>query len=834
MSVTEKHPASAKPAFLALACVGAMFAPSQAMAAEANGAPDAAGAAAAPTADETTGPASQIVVVGRYAQPDVASSKATAPLLNTPQTITIIDHATLQQQNLLSLKDALSTLPGITFGAGEGGGGFGDSINLRGYTANTDITIDGVRDSAQYSRSDTFDIDQIEVYNGANSVFNGSGSVGGTINLVQKQPTARSKTLLTGGIGTDNYYRATLDSNVRVNDLIAVRLNAMVHRNDVPNRDVEFAHRWGVAPSITFGIGSPTSLTVMYVYQHDNNVPQYGVPYYPAVGGKPAGVPYSGYYGYRNLDRQRSNLNQATAIFEHDFSDHVSIRNLTRYENIRQLTIVDPPQGGVYAANNQCIAGSTLTAATAANNFACPFVQGTNTIYVPQGYYLAGGPRGNLRSTRNQLGYDQIDLRGDFTTGILEHNIVFGGAATWEHYDLDTGRVELNADGSNPYANTGLPLFFIGDPSSVVAGPATDGHGHALTYGNNTYTGPYNYIRSGLSYGDHTDYATYLFDTTKIGRYFEVNFGLRWEHSESNFRADTVATTGATLGQITVGTTQKNSNNLFFYRGGLVFKPTAATSLYVSYGNSHTPSITSVNGGCTSGSGATLVNFCSVKPEGAETYEVGGKADLFRHHLQLTAAVFRNIRSNFKVSSNDPTLPSTQVPDGRARVDGIALGASGSITSNWTIFANYNYLKSKVERGVSQFCVANPTTTACATAIAAAPEAGGPLQQTPANSGSLFTTYTFPFKLQVGYGATYQGAFKLATTPASKINGAYPSSEAYWTHRFYLAYPIVRKLLLQVNVQNFTNSHYYTSIRNNGWAVPGSGRSATGSLQYEF
>src|SRR3546814_18580804 len=66
------------------------------------------------------------------------------------------------------LRDALSTIPGITFGAGEGGGGYGDSINLRGYSASNDITVDGVRDSAQYRRTDPFNLQQIEVYNGAN------------------------------------------------------------------------------------------------------------------------------------------------------------------------------------------------------------------------------------------------------------------------------------------------------------------------------------------------------------------------------------------------------------------------------------------------------------------------------------------------------------------------------------------------------------------------------------------------------------------------------------------------------------------------------------------
>ena len=66
---------------------------------------------------------------------DVQSPKYTAPLVDTPQTITVVPREIIEQQQLLSLRDVLSTLPGITFGAGEGGGGFGDSINLRGFTA---------------------------------------------------------------------------------------------------------------------------------------------------------------------------------------------------------------------------------------------------------------------------------------------------------------------------------------------------------------------------------------------------------------------------------------------------------------------------------------------------------------------------------------------------------------------------------------------------------------------------------------------------------------------------------------------------------------------------
>ena len=252
--------------FLALSCVGSLIS-APALAAEADAAQDAPGSR------------NDIIVTGSLAT-EVESPKSTAPIVDTPQTVTVVSQEQLRQQNLLTLRDALSTIPGITFGAGEGGGGYGDSINLRGYSANNDLTVDGVRDSAQYSRTDPFNLQQIEVYNGANSVFNGSGSVGGTINLVSKIPFARNATTVQAAVGTDNYYRASVDSNWRVNELIAVRLNAMYHENDVPGRDVESYQRWGVAPSITIGVDSDTSLTLAYIHQDDNNTPIYGVPFF--------------------------------------------------------------------------------------------------------------------------------------------------------------------------------------------------------------------------------------------------------------------------------------------------------------------------------------------------------------------------------------------------------------------------------------------------------------------------------------------------------------------------------------------------------------------------
>ncbi len=803
--------AGIRSSYLALACVGFIA--------------SAATPAVAQSADGEATRLQDVVVTdsaiedGEIKVDRVETPRATSALVDTPQTITVISNVTIRQQNLLTLRDALATVPGITFGAGEGGGGYGDSINLRGQSANTDIAIDGVRDSAQYSRTDPFNIEQIEVTNGANSVYGGSGSIGGTINLVTKRPKSEDLTVFQAGIGTDSYYRATLDSNVRASDLIAFRLNAMVHRNDVPGRDVDRFKRWGVAPSVKLGVDGPTSLTLIYAHQYDNNTPLYGVPYYnnALYDGKLPGVSDASYFGFRNVDYQKQKVDQATAIFEHEFSDLIRVRNLARWQRVEQNLVVDPPQGTWCLGNGQTPTGAACTVDLDSRSGATQVFN----ITVPAGYYLPSGPRGTSRFSENQTLYDQLDLTFSMPGG---HVLVIGGSLLKEDYDLSTGNSLRAADGSNPLAfdpaapnaNAHLPYINIGNPGSVVVGPTVPGG----VYGSNVYTGPLNFIPTGVQRGELTNTAIYAFATIKLAEQLEFNGGLRYERNRADFRSDTIA--GATY---TSGDPQVANDNLFSYRAGLVFKPVLNISLYAAYGNSKNPTATTVRSGC--GLAAAGNNFndpCEAKPEQAVNYEIGAKAELFDRQLLLTAALFRNERTNYRVASNDPLIGNLPVNDGRNRVDGLALGASGKITEAWSIFANYTYLKSKVLQSISDFAKADGVNDA---------QRGNPLTQVPKHSGSLFTTYTLPFGLQLGYGLTYQGSFYLnnaLTTPTTVLY----KSDDYFVHRAFLSYPVTDQLTAQVNVQNFTNTKYYQNIRNNGWAVPGDRRSAVLSLFYTF
>ncbi len=824
--------------FLALSCVG-FIASAPALAADRKSPADAPSDVT--EQDKKLG-RDEIVVNGKaLPATQLESPKATRDLLDTTQTVTVIGDQTIRKQNLLTLRDVLQTIPGITFGAGEGGGGYGDSINLRGYSANNDVTIDGVRDSAQYSRSETFNLQQVEVYNGANSVFGGGGSVGGTINLVTKRPQAETLTVVSGGIGSDDYYRTTLDSNVRVSDLVAVRLNAVAHRNDIPGRDVERNKRWAVAPSLIIGVEGPTSLTLQYLHQEDDNTPVYGVPYFRnAVNAGPLpGADRSGYYGIVNLDRQDITVDQATATISHRFSDAVSIRNLSRWQQVRQDTTTSAPQGTFCLANNRTPTGTACTASFTAPvlyegvvrpaTAAAPFV-----IPVAPGSFLANGPRGLIRNQENQILYNQTDLRAVFDTAGLEHTLVIGGSLAQEDYTIVTGNLLRTATGV-----TVLPSpISLADPDS-------------------TYQGPVNFIGSGRSQGTTSNAAAYLFDTVRIVPQLELNVGLRYERAKGRFRADTFSTVvGPTLGDYTRGLSQVSDETLFSYRGGINFKPIETVSLYASYGNSTTPTSATVRLGCgtlIAAPGGGSLDPCDVKPEKAVNYEIGAKADLFERRLQLTAALFRNERTNYRVATNDPIVTTLAVTDGRSRVDGIALGATGNVTKAWSVFANYTYLDDEILQSVSNFCLANPgprsstsgtvttITNPCGNSAAVPdPQADQQLTNTPKHSGSLFTTYTLPFGLQLGYGLTYQGAFALnnsaLATPLAPTTTLTPvfHSQDYLTHRAFLSYTIGTGLTAQLNVQNFTNEKYYTGIRNNGWATPGEARSVRFTLFYSL
>jgi catecholate siderophore receptor len=274
-----------------------------------------------------------------------ASSKYTTDLRDLPATLTAIPQSVMQAQGATTLRDVLRNTPGITFQAGEGGGGLpGDqNFTLRGFSARNALFIDGMRDPGSYAR-DPFNLEQVEVAKGPAAVVAGRSATAGAVNQVTKVPFERTLRELTLAGGNDDFRRVTADVNQPLGESAAGRLNLMVHDAGVPGRDVVENTRWGVAPSIAFGLGGDTRFTLAYLYMEQDNVPDYGLPWNtPAGPNLGIGLNRNNFYGLEDYDFEDIETEAATASLEHDFGERVAIESTLRYfDNFRDSAITAP------------------------------------------------------------------------------------------------------------------------------------------------------------------------------------------------------------------------------------------------------------------------------------------------------------------------------------------------------------------------------------------------------------------------------------------------------------------------------------------------------------
>lgn len=281
-----------------------------------------------------------------YKPGPVQSPKYSGPMRDIPRTITVVPKEVIQERGATSVTEVLRTQPGISLGAGEGGVPLGDRAFIRGFDARTDMYVDGVRDFGGFFR-DPFNLEQIEIAKGPGSAYSGRGSTGGTINLVSKQPFQGNRYNGAVTLGTDLTKRATVDVNHSLAeygiDGAAFRINGMVHDADVAGRDEVEVMRWGIAPSLSFGLGGPTQLTLSYFHFSQDNIPDYGLPFDPATGA-PVDVDRDNFYGLVDRDFDEVDSDLVTAEITHRINQSWSLNNQARYGRTSKDFIVTKPE----------------------------------------------------------------------------------------------------------------------------------------------------------------------------------------------------------------------------------------------------------------------------------------------------------------------------------------------------------------------------------------------------------------------------------------------------------------------------------------------------------
>lgn len=679
-----------------------------------------------------------------------SNPKQTAPLRDTPKSITVIPQELIEQTASASLVEALRTVPGITFGAGEGGNPVGDRPFLRGYDAQSATFVDGVRDIGAQSR-EVFNVDSVEVIKGATGTYAGRGGAGGGVYINSKLPEDETFAAGSFGVGTDDYKRATVDMNYALGDGVAVRLTGMGFDAGVAGRDEVHNSRWGVAPSISFGLGTPTRITLAYYHLQTDDLPDAGIPYNNPTLQRPVGVLNDGspvdvdrtnFYGLVDRDFRKDYADMATVRVEHDISRNLHIRNTTRYAETGQdyiWTQPDDSQGNIY-----------------------------------HGYVWR---RANTRISDVSYFINQTDLYGTFDTGSVKHTFAAGIEFGREEGENDTYTITSNGLTlasynrclANALATYNCTSLLDPDPNDPWTGliVKTDNPTNAKT----------------------TTKSVYAFDTIEFNEQWQVNLGLRYDHHEAEF-------TNARATGTNLRTTFERTDDLLNYQAAVVYKPAEEGAFYLSYATASTPAGNALAQGSDPSALSSTIN-ANLKPEENETIELGGKWDFLEGKLSLTGAIFQVLTTNARITQTDGTVAMA----GEKRVRGFELGFSGSITDQWEVFGGYTYLDAILVRNGGAGAAAGLTD-------------GQPFPNTPKHSFALWTTYEIVPDLTLGFGANYMAKVMGSTNPTlPKFVPGYWRFDASATYEFDEHYSVqlnVQNLTDEVYFTQAYPTHYAT------------------------
>jgi catecholate siderophore receptor len=659
-----------------------------------------------------------------YTVPSLGLSRLPEPIRDIPQSITVVPQELMQQQGVSSLQDALRNVTGISFQAGEGGGAQGDNLSLRGFNARNDFFLDGVRDQGSYFR-DVFNIEAVEVLKGPSALYFGRGTTGGVINQVSKLPRLESFYGGTLSLGNGFLFRVTGDVNQRINETTAFRVNFMGHLDEIVGRDEVEDKRMGIAPSVTFGLGTSTQLTLSYFLQHEDNIPDYGLPF---LFGKPPDVRRENFYGLAREDTEDTWVNIGTLRLDHRFNEQLSLRNTLRYSRVDREAFPSPPR-----------------------------ISGTPTPDTPLSQIVVA-PAHPGRDTTEDILDNQTDLIARFATLSFKHTLVTG---------LEIGTEDFDA---TRFAFSNIPTTPLLDPNPVR-----------------------DTSRMTRSVSAMTETSTFLFgvyatDTIKLLPQLDLVGGVRWDLFEAEFK-----------NRIT-GDKFDRTDKMWSYRAGLVFHPWPTHSYYFSAGNSFNPSAEAL---------ALAANNADTAPEENQTYEFGGKVDVLGGGLSLQAALFRTEKTNARTP--DP-VTGLQVLEGKQRVQGFELGVVGRPLPSLNVFLGYTYLDSEILESNE---VVNGVSVV-----------GNEMPNAPEHSFSVWTSYDFLERWQVGTGIYYVGE-----RFANNANTNVAPGHVRWD--MSVGYQINKNIQLRLNAINLTDELYFDGVHPSH-IIPGAGRTfiATGIFNF--
>jgi iron complex outermembrane receptor protein len=347
----------------------------------AGGAADVDGAIALDTID-VRGEVAGGPVNGYVAQQSATATKTGTPLLETPQTISVITREQMTAQQAQSVRDTVRYAPGVYF-SDDADFRF-EPVNARGFAL--DPYVDGLRlmpGTWSTPRVDPYFLERAEVLEGPSSTLYGQASPGGLLNMISKRPTATPLHEVQIQTGSFNRIQGAFDFSGPIDPegKLLYRLTGIA-RDTGTQVDHLDQQRVAIAPALTWRPTADTSLTLLASYLHDpkagfwNILPLRGTLYPNRYGS----IPRSFFAGEPNFES--FDFNQAAVGYEleHRFNDTLKFRQNLRFSHIdlnyREAQVIGVAADDRTLQRQAYMAKENLNTVTLDNQLQADFVTG--------------------------------------------------------------------------------------------------------------------------------------------------------------------------------------------------------------------------------------------------------------------------------------------------------------------------------------------------------------------------------------------------------------------------------------------------------------------------
>jgi iron complex outermembrane recepter protein len=348
-----------------------------------------------------------------YIEPNASTATRTdTPQRDIPQAIQVIPQQVIKDQGVTRIEDALRNAVGVNQQVDRRSPA--GSYNIRGFESRglrNGFDFDGSGTGRQTPLQLPNNIERVEVLRGPDSVLNGAGEPGGTVNYVTKQPLTEPFYSLEFTAGQFDFYQPSIDLTGPLTEdkKLLYRFTA-AYQSFGSFLDFVEGDAVSIAPTISYDFSDATNLKLEYEYAYYEQVPYSGLRVDPVI----FDLPESRNYNFTD-DRRRDGENHALILsLNHEFNDNLSVRSGLR--------------ANFFNAGDRSI-----------NLF--DFDPETNEVFFN---YKEAEEEVNTYSWQNSL-------TGKFKTGSVKHQLLFGvDWITENSADNSTDFNELALDVFNP------------------------------------------------------------------------------------------------------------------------------------------------------------------------------------------------------------------------------------------------------------------------------------------------------------------------------------------------------------------------------------------------